>query len=146
MKTQVKNYKQRRLKIGCVSMWLIGWLFLSFSSVFAIQFPNDSYVHYSKDGSTCNEHMDNFQVIPQPNLVLCKRNSGATTWFAMVYLFGAYNPVCVFGSSQFPQIVPVSGIQSFSCPITVKGNYKAYVYWRVGGSQLMSSFDQWFKK
>lgn len=109
-------------------------------------FPNDAYVHYGKDSSTCNEHMDNLQLPPQSNFVLCRRNSGATSWYAAVYKKDAASPTCTYGSSQNPQTVPANGVKPFPCPINTPGVYRAYVYWYVGNSILMTKCDQWFRK
>jgi hypothetical protein len=104
-------------------------------------FPNDTYVHYGKDGSTCNEHMDNNQAPPSNNqMVICKRQSGATTWWAEVYKAdGTY--VCGFSAQ------PATGSsKTFPCAITAAGYYRGYSHWLVNGSPQMNSTDQWFKK
>lgn len=107
----------------------------------ASSFPNDSYVHYGKDGSTCSEHMDNNQAPPANNqMVVCKLNSGATTWWGEVYKSdGTY--ICSFSATAVTDTK-----KTFPCPITTKGYYRGYVHWLVGGSPQMNSTDQWFKK
>lgn len=137
----------RRLsaRFVAVSFMLVGLLFLyAPTPLFAGTFPNDQYVHYGKDGSTCSEHMDNYQAPPaNGNMVLCVQQSGATSWYAEVKNSSG-TQICNFGDVDHPKAV--ASPQTFSCPITTTGLYRAYVHWVVGESSTMNCYDQWFKK
>ena len=115
--------------------------------LFASSFPNDQYAHYGKDGTTCDAHMDNYQAPPANGMmVLCKAQSGATSWFAEVKRSDG-TQVCNFGDVDHPKLV--SSPQTFDCPIspsTPPTMYRGYIHWVVGGSPQMNSTDQWFMK
>jgi len=132
-------------RFAVVTVMLVGLLLLcSQTSLFASSFPNDTYAHYGKDGSTCSEHMDNNQAPPSNgNMVLCIAQSGATKWWAEVKSSTGVQ-VCNFGDFYHQQTV--ASPQSFPCPITATGYYRGYLHWFVGGSIQMNSTDQWFKK
>jgi hypothetical protein len=139
----------RRLKprFATVSVMFVGLLLLSSpASLFAAPFPNDSYAHYGKDGTTCNEHMDNLQAPPSNGkMVLCRAQSGATQWWAEVKRSDGLQ-MCTFGNGT-PQTV--SSPQPFTCTIPTSNppkTYRGYLHWYVGGSSQMNSTDQWFKK
>jgi hypothetical protein len=130
-------------RLTAVSIMLVGLLLLfSPASLFAGSFPNDAYPHYGKDGITCNEHMDNLQ-LPPSNMVLCKRQSGATYWWAEVLRPADNTLMCALtGRSAIAVQTFPCGIQSSNPPKT----YRGYVHWYVGNSPQMNSTDQYFKK
>jgi hypothetical protein len=130
--------------VATVSVTFVGLLLLSSpASLFAHPFPNDSYAHYGKDGTTCGEHMHTGQNAPaNGNMVLCKAQSGATQWWAEVKRSDGLQ-MC-----SLPQQT-VSSPKSFTCTIPTsnpKRSYRGYLHWYVGGSSQMNSTDQWFMK
>jgi len=136
----------KRLKpcFAAVSVMFVSLLLLSSpASLFAASFPNDSYAHYGKDGTTCNEHMDNLQLPPaNGNMVVCKAQSGATQWWGEVKRSDGLQ-MCAF------PLQTVSSPKTFSCtipPSNPQKTYRGYLHWQVGGSPQMNSTDQWFKK
>ena len=135
------TFGARFVVVSCI---LVGLLLLySQVSLFAGSFPNDSYAHFGKDGSTCSEHMNNLQTPPPGNMVLCKAQSGATKWWAEVKSSTGVQ-VCNFGDYYHQQ--NVASPQSFPCPIAATGYYRGYLHWFVGNSVQMNSTDQWFQK
>lgn len=136
----------RKLKprFAAVSVMFVGLLSLSSpTSLLAAPFPNDSYAHYGKDGTTCDAHMDNLQLPPaNGNMVVCQAQSGATKWWGEVKRSDGYQ-MCAF-----PQQT-VSSPKTFSCPIPTSNppkTYRGYLHWYVDSSPQMNSTDQWFKK
>ena len=133
-----------RLKFLVVLLVVFGSLLLSTVPVLAA-LQNDGYPHYGKDGA-CNDHVSNPERLgsatPQ-TFTLCQGSSGATSWFAAVYKVGASTPSCTYGSQSSPYTA--SSPQSFNPPCSLgTGTYKAYIYFWVGNSQMMTHCDQYF--
>jgi hypothetical protein len=126
--------------IGMFLFILVGSLLSA--PVFAA-FPSDGYPHYGK-ALACNDHVSNPQPLgaatPQ-KFTLCKGTSGATSWFAAVYKINTGTPACTYGSQSQP--ITASSPQTYNCNLPA-GTYRAYIYYWVGSSQMMTKCDQYF--
>lgn len=130
-----------RLKIIATFLFAVAGFLLTIPALAA--FPSDGYPHYGKN-LACNDHVSNPQALgaatPQ-KFTLCKGTSGATSWFAAVYRTTGGNPVCTYGSASSPYTP--SSPQTYNCNLG-SGVYRAYIYYYVGNSQLMTKCDQYF--
>jgi len=129
-------------RIGMFLFLLIGFLLPTIPTLAAV--PSDGYPHYGKN-LACNDHVSN----PQPlgaatprKFTLCQGTSGATSWFAAVYKLNTSTPACTYGSQSAP--ITASSPQTYNCNNLTNGTYRAYIYYWVGNSQMMTKCDQYF--
>ena len=130
------------VRVGMLMVVLGGFmLFATPAQLLAVQ--SDGYPHYAK-ATDCVNHVSNPEKLGAAGtktFILCQGSSGATSWFANVYLRGASTPVCSYGSQSQPYTA--SSPQTFTCPLN-NGTYQAYIYFWVGNSQMMTHLDQYF--
>ena len=130
-------------RVGMFTVLFGGFLLFGCStSTFTLSaIPNDGYPHYAKNG-VCVDHVGNPERLgtaTPKRFTMCQANSGATSWFAAVKQ--GTTTVCPFGSLSQPYIA--SSPQSFNCTLA-NGTYKAFIYYWVGSSQMMTHLDQYF--
>lgn len=152
MKTKAVHIKHggsemRRLSARFVAaIVMLGglWLFSSPAPLFAQGLPNDGNPHYAQN-QVCVNHVTNPQPIgtTTPQIfTMCQVTSGATSWYATITPKFSTTPVCTFGSKNAP--VTATSPQTFPCTITTNGSYKGTIFFYVGPSQLMTTYDYYF--